>query len=181
MDDFIGLDHQTCFCYNQKEVEKEYPNQYFYIFHNEWCLKRNAKESYILNLLQGYYKEFFIPVYQRRFSWTEKYCSRLIGDLEYVIEKNCSSHFFGSVVYKSKDIGGTISSCIIDGQQRITTITLLLLAIFNVAESRKEENIKTHWANTKYRYNGEDLYLSYEWFKNQFELLASFLKKKIPN
>ena len=46
-------------------------------------------------------------------------------------ENNYVSHFFGSIVYVSNDVGGCNEHIIIDGQQRITTVSLLLLAIRN--------------------------------------------------
>ena len=91
-----------------------------------------AREFFILKLLEGNDKSFNIPVYQREYSWGVNNCKTLLSDLKYVIDNNLPSHFFGSVVYSEKNLGGVSAHCIIDGQQRITTVTLLLLAIYNV-------------------------------------------------
>lgn len=92
----------------------------------------NAHEYSILKLLEGNDKFFYIPVYQREYSWGEGECETLLSDLRFVVKQKLTSHFFGSIVYSQKDLGGIASYCIIDGQQRITTITLLLLAIYNI-------------------------------------------------
>lgn len=99
-----------------------------------------ARESHILKLLGGTDKSFFIPVYQREYSWLEENCSRLMQDIAFVVEHNLDSHFFGSIVYTNKELAGISSYCVIDGQQRVTTISLLLLAIFNEITDRENEN-----------------------------------------
>lgn len=104
-----------------------------------------ARENYILNLLEGNSKSFFIPVYQREYSWDENYCRRLIQDLDFSIEHNLESHFFGSIVYTNKELGGVSSYCIIDGQQRLITISLLLLAIYNEVSERQKENLNENY------------------------------------
>lgn len=91
----------------------------------------NAKEGYIFRFLDGTDKKFIIPVYQRPYSWKKQDCELLLSDLLAVYEKNYASHFFGSIVYVANDVGGCKEHIIIDGQQRITTVSLLLLAIRN--------------------------------------------------
>lgn len=91
----------------------------------------NAKEGYIIKFLDGTDKKIIVPVYQRPYSWKKSHCELLFNDLMTVAEKGYKSHFFGSVVYVSNDIGGITEYTIIDGQQRITTVSLLLLAIRN--------------------------------------------------
>lgn len=81
-----------------------------------------AREFTILKLLEGNDKSFFSPVYQREYSWTKSNCEKLIQDINYVIENKLDSHFLGSIVYTNKEMAGVSSFCIIDGQQRITTI-----------------------------------------------------------
>lgn len=80
-----------------------------------------------------------IPVYQRNYDWTKKQCSQLYEDLLTNIEENRRqpsgsnpiNYFFGSIVFV-KDPVKTGELVIIDGQQRITSISLLLLAIRNL-------------------------------------------------
>lgn len=91
----------------------------------------DAKEISMFRFLDGADKKFVIPVYQRAYSWKRENCESLLKDLMSVYEHNYVSHFFGSIVYVSNDVGGCNEHIIIDGQQRITTVSLLLLAIRN--------------------------------------------------
>ncbi|WP_236029064.1 DUF262 domain-containing protein [Bifidobacterium miconisargentati] len=76
-------------------------------------------------MLQGTRTRFVIPVYQRNYDWKREQCERLFDDLEDVAKRERESHFFGSIV--SQTDGDT--KIIIDGQQRITTVYLLLAAL----------------------------------------------------
>lgn len=91
----------------------------------------DAKEISMFRFLDGADKKFIIPVYQRAYSWKRENCESLLKDLMNVYEHNYVSHFFGSIVYVANDVGGCNEHIIIDGQQRITTVSLLLLAIRN--------------------------------------------------
>lgn len=104
----------------------------------------NAKEGYILRFLDGADKKFIIPVYQRVYSWKTANCELLFNDLMGLYHNKYKSHFFGSIVYVENDIGGCNEYVIIDGQQRITTVSLLLLAIRNYV---LESNIHTEKIN----------------------------------
>lgn len=70
-----------------------------------------------------------IPYYQRNYDWKRSNCERLITDLLNLHEKDISTHFFGSIVVKPGDLSN--QTIVIDGQQRITTVSLLMLAIYN--------------------------------------------------
>ena len=102
----------------------------------------NAKEGYIVRLLDGADKKFIIPVYQRAYSWKKANCELLFNDLLAVYNHGYKSHFFGSIVYVENDIGGCNEYIIIDGQQRITTVSLLLLAIRNYIQINKIDTEK---------------------------------------
>jgi uncharacterized protein with ParB-like and HNH nuclease domain len=101
-------------------------------------------------------KFFLIPDFQRPYSWQAENIKSFLEDLESCvgIDKN---HFFGSVVYVNE---GNASS-IIDGQQRVTTVLLMLTAIFHLIEispSLSEipaEAIKEKYLYNKYEYTGE--------------------------
>lgn len=70
---------------------------------------------------------FLIPLYQRKYAWQRKHCERLFDDLVKVYRDNRRSHFFGSIVsVRANEVDDDL--LIIDGQQRITTISLLILA-----------------------------------------------------
>ena len=81
-------------------------------------------------------KEFFrVPVYQRNYDWTNIQCEKLFLDILEANNKNCQ-HFIGTVVYIDDVNGGSGLSevLIIDGQQRITTIYILLKALYNASK-----------------------------------------------
>ncbi len=119
----------------------------------------DAKEGKILRLLEGSDKKFIIPVYQRSYDWKLENCKLLFKDLLTMSKRGYKSHFFGSIVFVSNDIGGISEYIIIDGQQRLTTVSLLLLAIRNylldnnlfssvISPSKIDENyIRDKYAN----------------------------------
>ena len=81
-------------------------------------------------------RTFSIPVYQRNYEWKEPECSRLFSDIE-AIAGGSGSHFVGTIVYvTSENSNATWSEfTVIDGQQRITTVLLLLKAIHELTDS----------------------------------------------
>ena len=64
-----------------------------------------------------------------------KQCEQLFNDLVQIIKKNRKSHFFGSIVTSSANKGGKSDYLVIDGQQRITTISILFTAMVNLMKS----------------------------------------------
>lgn len=102
-----------------------------------------AKENNILSLIYGKDKKFIVPVYQRPYSWKKKNCEQLLKDLKVVYEHKSESHFFGSLVYVSENNGKCQEFIIIDGQQRIITVSLLLLAIYNFLLEHPDIKIKS--------------------------------------
>ncbi len=77
--------------------------------------------------------QFVIPIYQRTYSWTEKQCEQLWVDILRVgSNDNVTVHFVGSIVYVEDGLSLVTSHApllVIDGQQRLTTVTLLLEAL----------------------------------------------------
>lgn len=82
--------------------------------------------------------QFLIPLYQRKYSWKKQHCQRLFSDLQKIQEQGIHSHFFGSIVYKKASETNN-DLLIIDGQQRITTISLLILAAINAVHNGQME------------------------------------------
>ena len=76
-------------------------------------------------------KQFIIPVFQRDFSWTREQREQLWSDVLHASAGNSdSTHFMGSIVYIGADLGAAFTSwLLIDGQQRLTTLTLLMIAL----------------------------------------------------
>lgn len=90
-----------------------------------------GSEAKLVSYMQGADKRFIIPVYQRNYDWRIENCKQLYDDLIAIIRKGRSSHFFGSLV-SVHNYGGFNEYLIIDGQQRLTTISLLMLAMYNL-------------------------------------------------
>ena len=82
-------------------------------------------------------EKLIIPVYQRNYDWKEQHCHRLYEDLCNTIHQKKKHHFSGGSVSVSDPMGGTLDVLIIDAQQRITTATLLLLAMANLIKDGK--------------------------------------------
>ncbi len=101
-----------------------------------------ANELPIINFLQAPNVQFVIPVYQRNYDWTNKECKELLNDVISVEKHDRGTHFIGSIVFIHE---GTYSTSevkelvIIDGQQRLTTINIIYVALFRFA---KENNMQ---------------------------------------
>ena len=99
----------------------------------------NAQDLPLTHLLDGA-KQFIVPIFQRDYSWGTKHCQQLWTDILRVgSNSNTRAHFLGSVVYiAAEDNQAAIPRwLLIDGQQRLTTVTLLLTAL------RDQLNAKT--------------------------------------
>lgn len=105
-----------------------------------------ASEANLLKFLQKP-AQFVIPIYQRPYSWTLKQCSQLWKDVLNADDESVKGHFLGSVVYIEKGIYQVTAMpllLVIDGQQRLTTISLLLAALSRALKaSGDEENIRS--------------------------------------
>ncbi|RUS68101.1 hypothetical protein CUZ56_00586 [Saezia sanguinis] len=98
-------------------------------------MKGEAKS--FLKFLDGSDKRFIIPIYQRNYSWQIKQCQQLYEDLKKLIVEPKKPHFFGSIVSSNMENGNREDYLIIDGQQRLTTISLLLIAIVNLLKNNQ--------------------------------------------
>ena len=91
-----------------------------------------ATEANLLDFLKKS-PQFVIPIYQRTYSWTERECRQLWDDIVRTGGNDAiSSHFIGSIVYIEKGLYQVSSQSpllVIDGQQRLTTVTLILEAL----------------------------------------------------
>lgn len=96
-----------------------------------------GSEAKMIGFMEGADKRYVIPVYQRKYDWKYENCRQLYDDLKKIVTDGRNSHFFGSIVSAVVPDGSKIEYHIIDGQQRLTTITLLLLAIRNLIVQRK--------------------------------------------
>lgn len=95
--------------------------------------------SVIANFLGQNGRQYKIPVYQRNYEWSWEQCDKLFEDVVIAGQRN-QLHFCGSIVFKpivpTKGIGNNI---VIDGQQRLTTIYILLKALSDMAQNDSEK------------------------------------------
>lgn len=95
--------------------------------------------SVIANFLGQNGRQYKIPVYQRNYEWSWEQCDKLFEDVVTAGQRN-QLHFCGSIVFKpiapTKGIGNNI---VIDGQQRLTTIYILLKALSDMAQNDSEK------------------------------------------
>lgn len=94
----------------------------------------------ILEVLGKPDTQYVIPVFQRVYSWTRRQCDQLWEDM-LEAASNDVMHFMGTLIYTPEggDAEGVLRSNLIDGQQRFTTITLLLIALRDVLRSGGDE------------------------------------------
>lgn len=117
-----------------------------------------AEEKYFVRYLEGHDKLFVIPVYQRNYDWKREHCQQLFNDILGIINSTQKTYFIGSIVSIHNDDANDWELVIIDGQQRITTLSLMLLAIHNLIESGAiksvnptlKEQIKDNYLVNKY-------------------------------
>lgn len=91
----------------------------------------NAQDLPLTQMLDGA-KQFIVPIFQRDYSWGTKHCQQLWNDIVRVgADSNARAHFLGSVVYiAAEDNQAAIPRwLLIDGQQRLTTVSLLFAAL----------------------------------------------------
>lgn len=121
----------------------------------------------LLQFMEGANNRYVIPVYQRKYEWKQDNCQQLYMDLKRVVAQKRNSHFFGSIVSSVMPDGAKIEYHIIDGQQRLTTITLLLLAIRNLVIAGKvksqfgklDEEINMRFLTAPWSHDGDTIKL----------------------
>lgn len=118
----------------------------------------DARKANIYKFLSGD-KQYIIPVYQRIYSWEIEECKRLWFDIVDMQKKNKNGHFVGSIVSITENDSPSDMSkfTIIDGQQRITTLMLLLLALRDyVFIHREEKSINWKKINNSFLKNPDE-------------------------
>ncbi|EMH36692.1 DUF262 and DUF1524 domain-containing protein [Helicobacter pylori] len=92
-----------------------------------------AKATTLLGFFEEYQNnQFVIPIYQRLYSWGKEQCEQLWDDIIKIGGNDkMNGHFIGSILYVRDGNTHSSSLLIIDGQQRLTTITLLCIALRN--------------------------------------------------
>jgi uncharacterized protein with ParB-like and HNH nuclease domain len=104
-----------------------------------------AAETRIDKFLASNETAFTIPVYQRNYDWTKTQCLQLFKDILTVgADEMQSAHFIGSIVYVHDDVyssAGVTELTIIDGQQRLTTLTLIYIAIYRFLVAHNNQQL----------------------------------------
>ena len=105
--------------------------------------------------------QFVIPIYQRTYSWTEKECRQLWDDIVRTGSNDAISvHFIGSIVYIEAGLSQVSHQeplLVIDGQQRLTTVTLLLAALANaLGDSEPMDGFSARKLRNYYLLNPEE-------------------------
>ncbi len=116
-----------------------------------------AQEKSLNSILNGDYI-FSVPSYQRPYSWTEDNAAELFDDLFDAYQNKTSeddSYFLGSLVLKKDSYKP--NSDIIDGQQRLTTITILLAILRDQLVLPKEDQVESKKEDEKYKKYAEDI------------------------
>ena len=90
--------------------------------------------------------QFIIPVFQRDYNWAEEQCEQLWDDVERIGRRGEGDHFFGPVVYIStKGHSAAFTRwLLIDGQQRMTTVSLLMAALRDHLKEHSSSDVNTH-------------------------------------
>ena len=101
-----------------------------------------ATDANLIDLMRTR-NQFIIPIFQRNYNWTLAQCRQLWNDIIQAGQDPVySRHFIGSIVYIKKEDCPTTTIpqlLLIDGQQRMTTITLLLFALGNAIHKKGED------------------------------------------
>jgi len=111
-------------------------------------------------------KPLVVPVYQRNYTWRKENCKLLFDDILNICNDDRKKHFIGSVVF----VDHADSFIVIDGQQRITTISILLLALRNAIKNGEIEVTNPSLANQ----------IEYEFLVNQFSSTEEHRMKLKP-
>lgn len=96
----------------------------------------DAGKVRLVELINANKRTFNIPVYQRNYDWKEEHCERLFKDIENIAKSNNEiEHFLGTIVYVvDKTLPTFTEYILIDGQQRVTSIMLLIKALYDAIE-----------------------------------------------
>ena len=102
-------------------------------------------------------KQYVIPVYQRNYEWSREQCVKLFEDIVNAYKKD-KLHFCGSVVYAPLEHKHGIDYyVIVDGQQRLTTIYLLVKALIDCAETESQKEYLSESVFNKDKFDTYDV------------------------
>jgi uncharacterized protein with ParB-like and HNH nuclease domain len=103
-----------------------------------------ATETRLFKFLQKS-AQFIIPIYQRQYSWSHAQCEQLFKDIDRAGSTDLEAHFIGSVVYVERGLyshSDVPQLLVIDGQQRLTSATLLIAALTREIQKRTDDGVE---------------------------------------
>lgn len=146
-----------------------------------------AHNSNIEEFLSSQRTVFVVPVYQRNYDWKEGNCKQLFQDICHVVDTK-KEHFLGTICFKSHS---SHERSIIDGQQRLTSITLLLKAIHDITEDdeireeiqesyfyNKGHSIDTDYLKVKLHLNKRDDLIYHRLLENDISTIDGKLSNR---
>ena len=115
---------------------------------------------------------FEIPVFQRNYEWGRDQCEQLFKDLTLAVQ-NDTDHFIGAIVYVT-ETGNKMSHIyrIIDGQQRLISLTLLLKAL-SEADAQDQAEIEEEYLTNKYL--ADNGHLKFKPVEHDYEAFSSVM------
>ena len=86
-------------------------------------------------------QHFTIPIFQRKYDWDKTQCEQLFEDIMMVGQSSVETHFLGSIVHIDDTFNIIPTYRVIDGQQRLTTLTLLISALAKFLKENTVEDL----------------------------------------
>lgn len=147
-----------------------------------------ANPMYLLDSLSNNDVTFFIPPYQRNYEWETDNCKVLLSDVKKVAASNSTDekteHFFGSIVYVVEDSGFGLPDkyVLTDGQQRITTTMLLLMALRDsIADTSYQETIQRRYLENERADNSDQYKIKLKQVETDWEAyMLLVLRRDLP-
>lgn len=110
-----------------------------------------TKNTALIDLLGTEGARYVIPSYQRAYTWEERQCKELWLDIARAARSG-DRHFVGTLLYAADDVDQGSRRIVVDGQQRLTTLTLLLIALVRHLEEKGTAADRSNAAKIRTRY-----------------------------
>lgn len=130
---------------------------------------------------------FFIPPFQRSYAWGKPEIERYFSDISRIIESHLDpeqhdklEHFFGTIVIKDEKVGFANKSVVVDGQQRLTTTLIFLIALRDTVANVEEQEL----INQSYLFNNSSTYqdkIKLKQVTKDWEIYRALINKTQPN
>ncbi len=145
-------------------------------------------ESHSINdVLAKNATSFFIPPFQRAYAWGKSEIERYLSDVYRIIDSELNpnqndklEHFFGTVVIKEEKVGFANKSVVVDGQQRLTTTLIFLIALRDI----ESEEANQDFINQNYLTNNASTFqdkIKLKQVTKDWDAYRSLVNKEVPN